>query len=217
MLFDMIAALFRRKKPAADQPRQELAWRVDRAAPRQPFPEGKLACVFRGATLISTSSDAVPARVGEGETCWLLPAADVGMLIDVEIGAEVVSSLVEVRFEVDGLLGELLRKRDALRQEDVAALVSSELGGTAGSAGPRLGQRADRCRRGQPRTAAGQAQPVAAKQGFPLYGPGHFSCAAARGGGHGGVARGRGAGSKERGARNRLEARRGTRLRVNGD
>ena len=129
MLFDMIAALFRRKKPAADQPRQELAWRVDRAAPRQPFPEGKLACVFRGATLISTSSDAVPARVGEGETCWLLPAADVGMLIDVEIGAEVVSSLVEVRFEVDGLLGELLRKRDALRQEDVAALVSSELGG----------------------------------------------------------------------------------------
>jgi hypothetical protein len=128
MFRQLLERFFRRRGPLADLGPLRLAYRVEDRLPPGPLPTAMLACVLRGGELMAVSHDQRP-RMEDGEVCWLLPSDDVMLPVHLPLDDSPLEIDVTVRFETDPSLAVLLRDRTALKRDELAVLVTSELSG----------------------------------------------------------------------------------------
>ncbi len=126
MMFEnLFERFFRRRGEPVVTDAERLAWQAARPGP---LPPGMIACVLRDGQLMATASGG-DLRFAAGEIGWLLPADDVTMDVTWDGDGSQLAARLAVRFQTDPTIAVLLRERTALRREELATLLTSELAG----------------------------------------------------------------------------------------
>ena len=102
---------------------------VSGSLPENRVPQDQMLCIFQQDRLVNFYRDDDPPERQPGESWWLVPRNDVVLTISLEVAEKTYSSDVSVRFEAEANLLKLLNAQQGLTQNDLVALVTSQLAG----------------------------------------------------------------------------------------
>ncbi|MGB0599799.1 MAG: hypothetical protein ACPGLY_24205 [Rubripirellula sp.] len=126
-MLGIIKRLFAKSTP--DPETESVIKRIDPQDSLDTLPDGTMLCVFRDTQLVNHCRDALPSSREDNEVWYLLPNTDLELQAELDLQDRTLIITTTVRLEPESELWILLGQRDSLTQEDLTALVTSQLSG----------------------------------------------------------------------------------------
>lgn len=135
MIGRWISQLFSGSEGVTAESKVALAAMVEGNVTSAGLPLGKMLCAFSEGRLTSFYCDQLPAGRKSDEWWWLVPCDDLELKLTLPMEESTVAVAGKIRFEPESELWSLLEGREGLTKEDLASLVTSQLGGLVDSLG----------------------------------------------------------------------------------